>query len=434
MSKIQVPDILDLIHRFIAKGKDDEAAVRSFFNIQRKPGKQWIDTLRPGVDAAQRILGAHIEEQQPSSEGETEANERAMLCAELFGSGNDTLRQLVKSVKTNDLVRVIYEKHDDSDKRSVKVEQFKTKPTNEDPAEKQPKITEPPEGLVPARNPEPQYPDAILPMLEALRPRVRLGEDQSPQAIVRAILEGRWSRRVSLLLPMYKDINPSVAWSLMANVRKQPWLGVHYEPETLLQRARNVLVKTFLATEAEWSVWYDSDNIAPFGDPHFFFAENRLCADPTFLKPEFASLMAIEHMMKAGKTIVGGVYQMRRKGDVPMVIQPHLHPRHQEDRDLVKKLLADGPFDRVVQVGYVATGCALVHRSVYEDIQKKFPELAPKTEDGAWDFFGHDLGLGGEDIHFCKLAAQAGHASFLDCAVWACHIGNYPFWPQRKRE
>lgn len=422
MSKIQVPNLLDLISRRI-QSTDDEAEVRNFFNIKRKPGKQWIDTLLPGLDAAQRILGAHLEEQQGPVDPMVEE-----LCEVLFGERYiDTLEKLVKSIKENDLVRVSYEKDEEGDTRSMKVEQFKTRPV-----EALEKVEEPAEGLVPVATAKPAS-AGLLKLVEALRPRVRADNDQ-PEAIVQAILDGKWSRKVAMLLPIYGAVNPHIAYHWMAQIRKQPWLGVEYETETVIQRARNLLAQKFLRSEAEWSVWLDADIVAPFGDPGFFFADNRLCADPTFLKPEYAALMAIERMMKAGKTIVGGVYQMRRAGKVPMIIQPDLHPRHQEDRDLVKQLLAEGPMNKVVQVAYVATGCALVHRSVYEAIMQKFPELGPKKEGEPFDFFGHDVGTGGEDIHFGGLAKQAGHASFLDCGVWCCHVGNYPFWPQRKRE
>ena len=59
----------------------------------------------------------------------------------------------------------------------------------------------------------------------------------------------------------------------------------------------------------------------------------------------------------------------------------------------------------------------------------KHPELAPKMEGEPWDFFGNDVGRQGEDMHFCKLARDVGHRSFLDCGVFAGHVGNYPFMP-----
>jgi len=123
---------------------------------------------------------------------------------------------------------------------------------------------------------------------------------------------------------------------------------------------------------------------------------------------------------------------------------------------------------------WIATGCLLVHRSVYEDIQAKFPELAPRGGDEAWNFFTpseHDLVqaaaaakgvleddrkdplvrvaealallergkkqsrasnyLGqGEDVTFCIRAAQAGHQPFIDMGLVLGHLGTYCFGPK----
>lgn len=273
--------------------------------------------------------------------------------------------------------------------------------------------------------------EEIRSLVDRLASRLRLVGETNLIEVLKAILEGKWSRRVLMLVPTYENINPHVMFAMMAQLRKQPWLGFEYEHNTVIQRARNLLAQRFLASEAEWSWWVDADTIPPFKSPGFFYA--RLGADPKFIKPEFFDVMALERLGAASKSIVGAVYQQRKDTlDSLMVIQPHLHPRNDADVQLVRDLLREGPQNRVIEVDYVATGCALVHRSVYTDIMAKFPERAGKGEGEPFDFFGHDVGVGGEDIAFCHLARESGHKSHLDLGLWCGHLGTKCFFPPKR--
>jgi hypothetical protein len=418
---LPVPNLIDLIKRRMT-GEEDE--VRQFFDISRKPNKTWLDSITPGVRIAQRVLNAHWGEQTTGNANEpSEQEERQKLCAELFGAGDlDTLRKLASSISSKIHVRLDFVK--DGAKTVLKV----SEPKPDDF-----KREEPPEGLIPA----PAVPSSSLEaMLAELRPKVRLEGDANGtmEEVLSAVLQGSWSRKVVMLVPSNKPININVAFGLLAQIRKQPWLGFDYKADTVIQRARNILAMRFLESEAEWALWHDDDMVLPFKDPAFFYDPIRLNCDESFIPQKFVNVMAIERLMKAQKTIIGGVYQARR-GDAsaPLVIQPCLHPRNAEDRTLTQELRAHGPIDKVVQVGYVATGCAMVHRNVFRDIMQKFPERQPSNPEEPFDFFGESRGgEGGEDIFFCGLAAQAGHASYLDCGLWCAHLGTYAFFPPRS--
>lgn len=265
----------------------------------------------------------------------------------------------------------------------------------------------------------------FLEQIDGIRPKVRLANPAAATAndILQAVLEGKWSRRVSLLIPFNRNINPQVHFNILAMVRKNPWLGYHQKISQIIQRARNLLAQDFLNSEAEWSLWMDDDMVFPIGDPGFFYQKMKATNFP----PEFAGINTIERLMSHGKTMVGGVYAKREAGGI-LCIQPALTPRHAGDKGLCERLKR-GPFNDLVEVDYLATGCAMVHRKVYTDIQAKFPDLAPKAEGEPWDFFGHDVGRSGEDMHFGRLAKEAGHQSFLDCGVFCGHIGNFCFMP-----
>jgi len=261
--------------------------------------------------------------------------------------------------------------------------------------------------------------------IAVMRSRVR--NATSTADVFKAIIDGQWARRVVMLTPFNRPINPHAHFAMMAHIRKSPWLGYDYEPNTVIQRARNYLADRFLKTEAEWSWWVDQDTVSPFGHEGFFYA--TLGADKDKFKRGTFSMIAIEHLLSRNKTLIGGVYA-QRKPNGKLVIQRDLHPREGSgDADIVKALRQLGARNEVLPVRYIATGCALIHRKVYEDIKLAHPELAPQREGDPWDFFGHDVNVSGEDIWFCKLAKDAGHDSFLDCGLIAGHLGDFCYMP-----
>ena len=79
--------------------------------------------------------------------------------------------------------------------------------------------------------------------------------------------------------------------------------------------------------------------------------------------------------------------------------------------------------DEVVPVDWVATGCMLVHRTVFEDIQKKYPELKGKTPTGAFNFFQPIDDGSGEDVSFCRRAKASGHQAHIDLGLPVFHVG-----------
>lgn len=273
--------------------------------------------------------------------------------------------------------------------------------------------------------PQPQAEwDELTNKINLLRSKVRVGDEASLQEVLQAVVDGRWSRKMVLLMPMHREVSPHVLFNVAALVRKSPWLGFDYQTNTIIQRARNLLAQRFLNSEAEWSFWMDSDMIIPVGLPGFL---GKKMKGEGKVPVQNANYVATERLLSHGKTIVGGVYARRGSGD-GLCIQPALHPRNDADKQLAQTL-SQGPTNELHEVAYVATGCALIHRSVYEDIQNIHPELSPKREGDPWDFFGHDTGRRGEDLHFCMLANEAGHRSYLDGGLFCGHIGVNCWWP-----
>lgn len=265
----------------------------------------------------------------------------------------------------------------------------------------------------------------------ALRGRVRCAPDAPVSELILAVLQGKWARTAIMLCPMNAPIEPWVHWAHLALIKRMPWVGYDQVCFPSITYARNKLVQSFLSTEAEWSFWLDSDTVCPIGDPGAFY--HRFGANPKFIKPEFLEVQGLERLASRQKTLIGGVVADRHPGN-RLIIQPDLNPHGDEDRDLVKKLKKEGPQDKVIQVPYAGTGCLLVHRNVYVEIMKKFPERGPLTAGEPFNFFGGGTGVDaqGEDIAFCKLAYESGHPAWLDLSVWCAHVGTHPFFPQNQ--
>ncbi len=443
---MNTPIIKDLLNRKIAS-LGDENAVREFFGIMRRPNKSWVETLTPGIDAAQRLIAEHIKQADQGDmspeaiKAQADDAELMAITGKLFsGPGSSALGFLRALEKALDEHAELDMRFGISESGNRKISVTDPKDAHGDPEADQPQRV--PKAIKTPTAPSQERGEAnfagseVLDLARRLAPRLRLKGDQSGIAdaqgpdiaeVLQAVLDGKWSRNVVMLLPMYDNPHPHVVYSWMAQIRRQPWLGMHYEYKTIIQRARNLLAKKFLEGEAEWSVWFDHDIVAPFGDAAFFFEPSRLNADPRYIKGEFAGAMAIERMMKAGKTIVGGVYQARLPGG-PLIIQPDAVPKDKADKEWANGLRASGPRNELKQVDWVATGCALIHRKVYLDIMERFPE---RSTEEYFDFFGHNVGIGGEDIEFCRLAKLCGHQSWLDAGTWCGHIGNAVYWPQK---
>jgi hypothetical protein len=73
--------------------------------------------------------------------------------------------------------------------------------------------------------------------------------------------------------------------------------------------------------------------------------------------------------------------------------------------------------DGVVEVTLLSLACLLVHRQVFEDIQRaadgeRWPWFRETVEDDTWV---------NEDVHFCRRARDAGHKLYIDTTVKIGH-------------
>jgi hypothetical protein len=262
-------------------------------------------------------------------------------------------------------------------------------------------------------------------------------------------------RQVEILLPWYREVSPQVAWSIMRLIDKSH-VGVRARwGDAAVWHTRNILAEEFLRSGVEWSFWVDGDEILPTGDAKLF---NALAG--MRLPDSFAGLNILERLLSHGKTIVGACYWGRFPNSKPV----YAEAMNSEKEDAYAR---KGPYDLVKPTEWIGFGAVLVHRSVFLDIEEKYPHLARNPDTGAGgNWFSpneHDirrhfdevyriLGMQiedsvklakiqaqyelamrqtlrtpvgiGEDVSFCKRAASCGHVSHVDMGLYCGHLGD----------
>lgn len=264
--------------------------------------------------------------------------------------------------------------------------------------------------------------------------------------------------KVLITLPWMKFNNPATAFAVAAISDKRRTSLSLCSGDSYVIHSRNSVADMFLASEFEWQLTIDDDMIFPFGDAAVY---KRYTG---FNIPDaFAGLNTLDRLLSHGKTLVGALYWGRNSTGRGMFAEAG----NKEMAAYARR----APIDEIRPTRWVATGCLLVHRSVYEDIEKKFPRLARNGKKGGnwftpsehtaidWidktrDMLSQGVMDGekalkayqmleqasaearansalsqGEDVAFCVRAKQAGHQPYVDLGLCLGHVGNCVFGP-----
>lgn len=266
-------------------------------------------------------------------------------------------------------------------------------------------------------------------------------------------------KRVMLVLPWHKVTNPMTAFCVMQLSDKRRTTSLLNFGDAFVAHTRNTCADLFLASDMEWMLTIDDDMLVPFGNARWYNANSG------FNLPEpFCNFNAIDRLLSHGKTLVGGLYF----GRWPKAAPVYNEGSQSGETDYARR----APMDVCKPTRWVGTGCMLVHRSVYLDIEKTFPSLARNAtgRGGHWftssehtalswiermkkmlevgpmdgpkalrayemaetalrDFQANSsLGMG-EDVTFCIRAKQAGHQPHVDMGLVCGHIGHRVYGP-----
>jgi hypothetical protein len=269
--------------------------------------------------------------------------------------------------------------------------------------------------------------------------------------------------RVMLVFPWHKFTNPQTAFCVSQLSDKRRTSSLLNFGDAFVAHTRNTCADLFLARDLEWMLTIDDDMLIPFGNAKWFNAHSR------FNLPEpFCSFNAIDRLLSHGKTLVGGLYFGRWPKAGPMYGEG-LHTAEQE-------FASKAPVDVCKPTRWVGTGCMLIHRSFFLDIEKRYPLLGrgPNGKGGNWfsasehqvmdglrrlkimlnagpctaeraytatqmveeieKVASRNASLGqGEDVSFCIRANQSGHQPYVDMGLLCGHIGTHVYGPDNLR-
>jgi hypothetical protein len=218
------------------------------------------------------------------------------------------------------------------------------------------------------------------------------------------------SKQIYCALPCYGSQMTTVfTQSLIQTLLRTPFIGKldFITNDSLVSRARNTLAARFLDSEYDWMLFLDVD---------------------LEFQPEHIARLWL-HGIKEGRKLIGGLYAMKRV--IPRFV---FNPAGNEKPD------ANGAL-RVQEVG---TGFLLIHRSVFETMRDKMPDIAYTTDSNhaggirtEWDFFAvgpykYPNGLVrylSEDWYFCQRWRDLGGDVWADTKIQLRHMGPLVFPP-----
>ena len=271
-----------------------------------------------------------------------------------------------------------------------------------------------------------------------------------------------YSPKVMIALPWQKQVHPITAFCVAQLVDKRRTSSMTVFGDAFCAHSRNHCVDEFLKTDHEYILMVDDDMLVGFGNSKWF----KTYTGWDFYPEPFASFNAIDRLMSHKKSVVGALYFGRHPNGPPVFGLGASNPKAAE-------YARKGPHDELVSAGWVGTGCILIHRKVFEDIEKRFPLLAhgPDGKGGQWftssethlmeglrqvhsmlsagvmdgqkamrayeqldallNKTKHSSPLGiGEDVQLCRRAVEAGHEVFVDLGLICGHIGHCCYGPR----
>lgn len=264
-------------------------------------------------------------------------------------------------------------------------------------------------------------------------------------------------KKVMLALPWGKATHPITAFCVAQLMDRRRTSTALNFGDAFVAHSRNAIVDLFLKSDSEHLLMIDDDMLVPFGNAEWYRAHSGWQ-----IPEQFAKLNTLDRLLSHDKTLVGGLYFGRyTKGN----------PTYNEGKHEREMVLQRAPYDEVKPTRWIGTGCILIHRSVFEDIEQVFPRLGrgPDGKGGQWfsssehnamgaidqvrkflstgpmtgekaakafemlegaaaDARGNSMLGVGEDVQLCLRAKAAGHQPYVDMGLLCGHLGTvcYP--------
>jgi len=213
-------------------------------------------------------------------------------------------------------------------------------------------------------------------------------------------------KQVSIAVPVAESVPVVTFQTVLALVNYAAMNGVEIRHigvthRQLIDDARNGLAEAFLASDTEWMLWLDSDM--------------------TFPKETLTELFKVAEEKNA--KMVTGIYYQRRGENLPVLWSRGEETEHaglsgvENQRAKVNKYVGAFAFPNPnkkdpFKVHAAGFGCVLVHRSVFEVLDRPWFKFLP--------------GVCSEDFYFFVNAKEAGFDLWATPNLDLGHIGDAP--------
>jgi hypothetical protein len=232
-------------------------------------------------------------------------------------------------------------------------------------------------------------------------------------------------RDVMILRPILREVHSLAHHATLALFDKNTYAYDAQQGDAMVYHSRNMLADRFMKSGFEWALWWDDDVVPPIGNEAWSRA--AIQSMPKEYPAPYLQINPIQRLKAHNQAIIGGLYFARKA--------PWTAICHRTSNNV--NSFRNVPRQEIMPVDWVGTGFLLVHRSVFEGIQAKFPELAPKENavneyEKVWNYFqpSHQQA---EDVSFCARAKAAGFQPYVDLSVVCFHVGDYAFGPWNQR-
>lgn len=219
------------------------------------------------------------------------------------------------------------------------------------------------------------------------------------------------NREVSIAIPVAQVVEPRVLQSMLALTTYSSNHGIKLidigvTERTLIDDARNTMTENFLKSSVEWLFWMDSDM--------------------TFPKDTLVKLFNVAEQKNA--KMVTGVYYQRKGGNLPCIwsrgeettsgaVTGKATIKGNDNKYAGSFMIIHPDKKEPFEVHAAGYGCVLVHRSVYE------------VMDRPWFKFIKDVCS--EDFYFFVQAQELGFKLWADPTIDLGHIGDAPIITKR---
>jgi len=215
---------------------------------------------------------------------------------------------------------------------------------------------------------------------------------------------------VAIVIPHTGTV--SMRWAIRLATLDMPNHHIVSKSPAAVDLARELTVEDALAAGSEWLLFLDSDVVPPVD----VFARLRRHDEPVV-----SALYYVD-----GEMPKPAVWLLDEEND-PRTVGVTDDGKLIADNDGDPKILepdADGLF----RVDTIGLGCALVHASVFEEIDRPWFRWTKGYEEHPWDLRhkSETMGIGerkgiSEDFYFCHKLAEAGYDVHLDTSITCAH-------------